>query len=143
MIMTQAICQGRSGASLIITMPASSWKRRCRVNLDLFHILDDVDQVTFLRHNGDNLDIMNSSGYMDVIPFQYDDRIAPNRYKTMCWLPIESLDSSRSGRYVYIRRVNDTDPRKGTLGILWISYLTGINSMSCLRSWAPSWKPGY
>ena len=97
-------------------------EKKVRVNLDLFHILDDVDQVTFLRHNGDNLDIMNSSGYMDVIPFQYDDRIALNRYKNHVLVPIESLDSSRSGKYVYIRRVNDTDPRKGTLGILYIVF---------------------
>ncbi|MFR9234037.1 MAG: hypothetical protein ACLVLH_13970 [Eisenbergiella massiliensis] len=85
---------------------------------------------------------MNSSGYMDVIPFQYDDRIALNRYKNHVLVPIESLDSSRSGKYVYIRRVNDTDPRKGTLGILYIVF-DGNKFDELFAELGTVRKPGY
>ncbi len=97
-------------------------EKKVRVNLDLFRILDDVDQVTFIKKDGGSLDIMNAYGYGNVILFEGQKDRTRNRYKNQILLPIDELDETRTGKYVYIRSVNDLNYWGGSLGTLYIVF---------------------
>lgn len=88
-------------------------EKKVRVNLDLFHILDDVDQVTFLRHNGDNhykLIYYQNRDYGEFYDLSNDPHekynlwddpsVQKEKARLMCRLADHMIDLGENGRQV-------------------------------------------
>ena len=90
---TQAMIRGASD-------PLSSYsarmalEKKVRVNLDLFKVMAYVDQVTFLKQDGTAINVMNSLGYADTIPFSAPQEGVGKRFKNQRLMQGDKLNES-------------------------------------------------
>ena len=118
---TQAMIRGASD-------PLSSYsarmalEKKVRVNLDLFKVMAYVDQVTFLKQDGTAINVMNSLGYADTIPFSAPQEGVGKRFKNQRLMQGDKLNESCTDKYVYLRQIDDLDMGNGTLGWLFIVF---------------------
>lgn len=118
---TQAMIRGASD-------PLSSYsarmalEKKVRVNLDLFKVMAYVDQVTFLKQDGTAINVMNSLGYADTIPFSAPQEGVGKRFKNQRLMRGDKLNESCTDKYVYLRQIDDLDMGNGTLGWLFIVF---------------------
>ena len=101
-------------------------ERKVRVNLDLFKVMGYVDQVTFLKKDGTLLHVITSHGYEEAIPFAPPSNPVDTRFKNQRLMKIEEMageyPEKYSGKYVYLRQVDDLNLGNGALGWLYIVF---------------------
>ncbi len=90
-----------------------------RVNLDLYKIMDRVDQVTFISRNGIACHVMNSSKQVKVLSFEQLGGRDVNAYKNHALLSMEEISK---GKLVYVRRIDDVEARNRELGYLYVVF---------------------
>ena len=87
-----------------------------RVNLDLYKVMDSVEQVTFVKQNGTAYHVLISSEPVLLKPEEVDHS---SRYKNHY---LSSLGGAREGKLVYVRRIDDVELISGELGYLYVVF---------------------
>ena len=122
---TQAMIRGASNP-LSSYSTRATLERKVRVNLDLFKVMEYVDQVTFLKRDGTLLHVITSHGYEEIIPFEPPSGQADKRFKNQRLMKIEEMageyPEEYKGKYVYLRQVDDLNLVNGALGWLYIVF---------------------
>ncbi len=116
---TQKILKEPGTDELSVYNAQMNLEKVVRVSLDLYKIMDRVDQVTFISRNGTGCHVMNSSKPVRVLPFDHLDGRGVNAYKNHVLL---SMDEVSEGKLVYVRRIDDVEARNRELGYLYVVF---------------------
>lgn len=93
-----------------------------RVNLDLYRIMNNVDQITFLKTNGVSYDIMNPSFQGAPFIFQGVEGIKLNPHKNQTFLNQDACPVIPGDKLVYVRQINDSSGAGKELGYLFVMF---------------------
>ena len=93
-----------------------------RVNLDLFKIMNQVDQVTFVKQNGISFDIINSNKKGMPVSFTKPADGLLNNYKNHGIYNQSMLEELPDNKLVYVRRIMDVDVLTQELGYLFVVF---------------------
>lgn len=100
-----------------------SIEKLVRVHLDLFGIMDKVDQVTLVTTNGVAYDVLNMDSRREKIVFNGEEEFTLNTYKNqgIYFLEHASNNDLTQGlrKYVFVRRIDDIN---GTIGHLYVLF---------------------
>ena len=96
-----------SNDPLSINTAQQKLEKVIRVNMDLYNIMNKVDQVSFVRPDGSRFIVMNSA--KDTAPLEFNnlERIAVNHYKNHVVMKADELSEQARDKMVYARRIVD------------------------------------
>lgn len=87
-----------------------------RVNLDLYKVMDSVEQVTFVKRNGTAYHVLMSS---EPVLLESEEIDHSSRYKNHY---LSSIGGVRDGKLVYVRKIDDVEVISGELGYLYVVF---------------------
>lgn len=116
---TQKILREPGTDELSIYNAQMKLEKVVRVNLDLYKIMDRVEQVTFISRKGTAYHVMNSSKPVEALSFEQLGGKKVNSYKNHVLLNIDEISKDR---LVYVRRIDDIEVRNRQLGYLYVVF---------------------
>ncbi len=108
----------RADDTLSLYNARAALEKSIRVDLDLYHIMEQVDQITFIKRNGTRFDIMNSNNRGSLADFAELAERPDAVYKYHGIYEFPMLE----GKLVYIRKINDSSALDKEIGYLFIVF---------------------